>query len=323
MSRRVLKTQQKRALKEESETVREVGFSKDNSLIPPYTNGSLPPQDVLKLYKDSFDLLLGEMELLEMLIQTVKGDLYNRDYIQAFSDDDRRSAYCCRWSPSRSLCYQSIFSCLDEIKELFVEDEVNVLSIGGGAGAELVAVSSLFIKSRVDNNLKNKLNLKLIDIANWENIVNRIRTTMHKTWIPSEVSNLNIDFINSDILSITDTNIYKDMSLITLLFTTNELFHENRSKAVQFLQNMTNSCSKGCYLLILESAGSYSHIEIGSKKFPIQFLVDTILLGKDKESGSWALVNESDSCWYRVDTRFKYDLKLENMRFFFRLYRKK
>lgn len=74
-----------------------------------------------------------------------------------------------------------------------------------------------------------------------------------------------------------------------------------------------------------ESAGSYSHITVGSKKFPVQFLIDTILAGKPTSGdGAWEIIEQEESCWYRINANeVDYPIKLENMRFFYRLYRKK
>jgi len=293
--------------------------------IPSSNAGALPPNDVLKLYQDSFKFLLNSPNL-ESFIQVVKGDLYNRDYIKAFGDDDRRMAYCARWTPSRSLCYSSLFSFLDEVKEIITEQDSKILCIGGGAGGELVSLCSVFAQSRdfLDKEkYKSKLDIKLIDIADWSMIVGKLTSEIKKSWLYTEPDNLNVDFLNEDVLNIEPSSLeLESLDLITLLFTTNELFAEEKAKSIRFFQTLNQNCQSGCYLLICESAGSFSHITVGTKKFPIQFLIDTILLGKDGK-GDWELAKQTDSCWYRCEKDFDYPLKLENMRFFFRLYRKK
>jgi 25S rRNA (uracil2843-N3)-methyltransferase len=50
--------------------------------------------------------------------------------------------------------------------------------------------------------------------------------------------------------------------------------------------------------------------------FPVQFLIHHSLTS----GGEWKLIDSDDSRWYRVDPDLRYSLKLENMRFFFRLY---
>ncbi|CDO92926.1 unnamed protein product [Kluyveromyces dobzhanskii CBS 2104] len=212
---------------------------------------------------------------------------------------------------------------------------MNVLCIGGGAGGELVSFASIFAPSRdynsqyaTDKREKkfSSLNIQVVDIADWSDIVGRIDHTIKSKWLRSQSENFSINFKHADILSMTTSQLNLDkVNLISLLFTTNELFMEDKAKSIRFLQQLNKNCASGTYLLIVESAGSFSHIEVGSKKFPIQFLIDTILQGKrgDEENGCWDLVDMEDSIWYRCDEKFDYKLKLENMRFFYRLYRKK
>ncbi|KAH3688538.1 hypothetical protein WICPIJ_000459 [Wickerhamomyces pijperi] len=305
-------------------------ISETPNTIPSITKHSLPPRDILKLFYDSFHLLFDSPDL-EKFIQSVKTELYNREYLAAFDNDDKRMAYCCRWSPSRALAYTSLFGSLIEVRELIQSQEANVLLIGGGAGAELAAVCSVLTKAIVDNDASEDLdfNIDLFDIADWSRITNKLSSEIRKTWFNNKYQDeIKINFKNHDILNhSTDFSTY---NFISLLFTTNELFKEDKKKSLQFFQQLNQTCEPGTLLLITESAGSYSHIEIGTKKFPIQFLIDTILLGKhyqkNPDDGDWELVRQTDSCWYRVGNdpnEYSYPLKLENMRFFFRLYRKK
>lgn len=326
----------------------------------------VPPQDILDLFKVSFsDELYGDELNLHSQIQSVKADLYERKYVEAFNSDEKRVAYCCRWSPSRAIAYTSLFAQLNEVKRIIEckrseenvdedDDEedsleksvsklnietnsTNVLCIGGGAGGELVAIASIFAPSRDYNSkfassqsksktIKAELNLQLVDISDWSNIVERLESSIKSKWLRSEADCLNVTFKKADILSLSPKELnLKNLDLITLLFTTNELFMENKSQSIRFLQSLNAHCTSNTYLLIVESAGSFSHIEVGSKKFPIQFLIDTILQGKrgEESRGSWEVVSMEDTIWYRCAETFDYKLKLENMRFFYRLYRKK
>ncbi|KAK7207876.1 hypothetical protein BZA70DRAFT_272413 [Myxozyma melibiosi] len=123
--------------------------------------------------------------------------------------------------------------------------------------------------------------------------------------------------------------------LITVLFTANELFVESKPRTISFLRHLCDRCKPGTILLILESAGSYSHISIGSKTFPVQFLLDHTLVDPSPSPSSsssssssapsdrWEKLIEDDSVWFRLDEKqLRYPLQLENMRFFIRLYKK-
>ena len=338
--------------------------SSQQHLIPTNNPHALPPQYIIDLFKHVFHSeLYGEetakttntapsttltssqgnnFETLTAQIQEVKSYLYNRDYIEAFSTETRRTAYCIRWSPSRAICYSALLAYLDEIVSLFADNskgDLNVLCVGGGAGAELVAFASLFAVYTVSNSSKYKkaglsgsaqlsLNVKLVDIADWGNVVNRLVGKVKEHWLNNELgSRFGVDFLHGDVLKLSETELeLQNLNLITMLFTTNELFQEDKLGGVKFLQRLNKYCQAGCLLLIVESAGSYSHITIGSKKFPVQFLIDTTLCGRrDAEdgTGAWELLGSDDSTWYRYDKDLDYPIQLENMRFFYRLYRKK
>ncbi|CAI4046228.1 hypothetical protein N7582_003760 [Saccharomyces uvarum] len=320
--------------------------------LPVHNEATLPPQEIIDLFKITFLEQLypkdqdDEKTPLSEQIQAVKADLYNRDYSAAFSNDLKRMAYCCRWSPSRATSYASVFAHFPEVLKIIrcetESQDSNVLCVGGGAGSELVALASIFTLSRdfsskfasalkINNEEKKepgKLNIELVDIADWSTIIGKLTTTIKSKWLYDgrEAEAFNVNFVNRDCLQMTqpqDIKMYQSLNLITLLFTTNELFTQKKVESIKFLQRLNENCTPGCHLLILESAGSYSHITINNKKFPIQFLIDTILVGnrKDKRATSpWSLVSENDSIWYRMDPKLDYSIQLENMRFFYRLY---
>ncbi|KAL1969470.1 hypothetical protein VTN77DRAFT_8908 [Rasamsonia byssochlamydoides] len=99
-----------------------------------------------------------EKELdIKSLIQTIKAHLYHRDFDSAFADadEDLLRAYALRWSAARALGYAGILKTVlrdgvflrrrddnDECDD--VKDTVHVLCIGGGAGAEIVALAGMW-----------------------------------------------------------------------------------------------------------------------------------------------------------------------------------
>lgn len=332
MSRRIARSQARKlnhpVVEQEEEEVYngklEETVSK-NSSIPFASKYSFTPSKIIYLFEETFHGILLSPSLQEH-IQIVKGNLYNRDYITAFENDDKRFAYASRWSPARALSYSSLFGSLLSIRDLLQDpdSEKNVLCVGGGASSELVGLAAVFCELKGNcPTSDSKLNLSIIDIADWSTVVNSISRYIKSKWL-YDGTKFDTQFILDDILSLSSEIDYSKLDLVTLLFTTNELFCEKRTETIKFLQKLNSECKKGSYLLIAESAGSYSHITIGTKKFPVQFLIDTVLSGKPGENnGSWEIIDESESCWYRVDQReIKYNMKLENMRFFYRLYRK-
>ncbi|EGW34449.1 uncharacterized protein SPAPADRAFT_49492 [Spathaspora passalidarum NRRL Y-27907] len=295
--------------------------------IPFTTNDCMEPRKIIDLFEVRFQSILDSPELLEH-IQVVKGHLYNRDYLAAFDDDNKRFAYAARWTPARALAYTSLFASLDPVRDLLKDPESkkSVLCVGGGASSELVALGAVYCRLKeYCSGSASELNIQLIDIANWKTVVESLTSYMKENWI-YRPEKLTANFICDDVLTVSKESLtLETLDLVTLLFTTNELFAEKRKETIRFLQNLNKYCKPGCLLLIAESAGSYSHITIGERRFPIQFLIDTILVGKSGEdNGAWETIQKSESCWYRIESKqVDYPMKLENMRFFYRLYRKK
>lgn len=297
-----------------------------NDIIPFHSKHSLVPTKVIDLFLENFKYILSSENLQEM-IQLVKSELFKREYLSAFDSDDKRFAYVARWTPARALAYSSLFASLEPVRRLFEDTEKasHVLCVGGGAASELVALASVFcsLKQPCGDSPSN-LMVDVIDIADWSTIVNNLSAYIKSHWL-YDGSKFNANFVLGDILTKSPTDLQlSSLDLITLLFTTNELFCEHRTETIKFLQALNANCQKGALLLITESAGSYSNITVGLKQFPVQFLIDTILVGKPgAENGEWTILDQSDSCWYRINEReVNYPVKLENMRFFYRLYQK-
>ncbi|KAG7806814.1 hypothetical protein KL921_004608 [Ogataea angusta] len=236
----------------------------------------------------------------EAVVQQVKGDLFNRNYMEAFSTEDKRQAYAARWSSSRT-------------------------------GAELVALGSVFgrlLETLPISSTARSWHVTAVDISDWSSVVRKIAAYVTDQWVrPRLVSaqhSLALEFVLEDVLQLPAnvTHRLHAADLITCCFTTNELFAENKTQAIALL-NRLSECRAGTLFLVLESAGSYSHITVGSKRFPVYFLVDTVLCGPPGRARDWELVSSSDSEWYRVPGGVEYPLKLENMRFFYRLYRRR
>jgi 25S rRNA (uracil2843-N3)-methyltransferase len=291
---------------------------------------------------------------LKNVIQEVKGHLYNRDFITAFLSPTYLQAYALRWSAGRALAYAHIFSELEVVRKwqesTSVAAEVHmpsadvrdraysIICIGGGAGAELVALASTL------TTLPNtRIEATAIDIANWSDILTKLEGSMKRplplskyasesaraantTFIES--SQLDAKFVQQDILACKDEElrgIWRGVSLCTIMFTLNELFTSSIAKTTALLLKMTGMMQEGSFLLVVDSPGSYSEIKLGkdgrTKRYPMKWLMDHALLevaGKDK----WEKIMDDDSRWFRLPSELKYPIDLENMRYQIHLYRR-
>jgi 25S rRNA (uracil2843-N3)-methyltransferase len=303
-------------------------------------------QAVVDLFTNAFSPLLTSESLKER-IQAVKTHLYNRDYLAAFGELDNLQAYVVRWSPARALCYRWVFmeGACDEITRVFEfggrknKKVKNVVSLGAGAGGELVGMIAAVeeinreqdLKEGATDEDKSQLCLKAVDIAGWGPICDRILKTSKETLMSKEsIVNVKCEFLQHDVLAsdFPADVITHETDLITLLFTTNELYTQSIPKTTAFFGSLRDRTAPGCILLVLESAGSYSTVKLGEdKEYPMGWLLDYTIIGKDEEaaaarSNGWKLLKKEDSKWYRVPVGLKYQLELENMRFLLRVYQR-
>ncbi|KAK3955326.1 hypothetical protein QBC32DRAFT_333649 [Pseudoneurospora amorphoporcata] len=130
--------------------------------------------------------------------------------------------------------------------------------------------------------------------------------------------------------------------LATLLFTLNELFTcSGIGLTTKFLLDLTASLSVGSLLLVVDSPGSYSETAVGkdkdaSKKYPMAWLLDRVLLAADPKTGKatavvegrkWKKLETRKSSWFRLaegrggEPGLDYPIGLENMRYQLHLYR--
>ncbi|KAK9374677.1 uncharacterized protein V1513DRAFT_444832 [Lipomyces chichibuensis] len=315
-------------------------------------------QSILSLLRRAFSAVYSDPETLADTIQSVKAHLYARDYAAAFESPDYLLAYAVRWSSSRALAYLHVLGDLcPHISEILTSTskkpnnkKKNILCIGGGAGGEVLALATL----ANDLGAKN-VNILAIDIAHWDDVFLSLRDGIRRGlgWDKKEESDdiakdsIQLNFSQMDILDVpcylegdgaavlasdgdalepaggncsSDDRVdFGSLDIITIMFTTNELFAQSKPKTLTLFRYITDNCRPGTLLVLLESAGSYSHIQIGSKTFPVQFLLDHIMVD---DGAGWEKVVHDDAAWFRIQKDLKYPLELENMRFFLRLYRR-
>ncbi|KAK1146529.1 hypothetical protein N8T08_002959 [Aspergillus melleus] len=163
---------------------------------------------------------------IKSLIQTIKSHLYNRDFDSAFTDasGDLLRAYALRWSTSRALGYAGLFKALfKDVLRLPAGGDADadadaatshvthphVVCIGGGAGAEIVALAAIW-RDLIDEHAgktslvdgvaaaslddapstspssssstpaasRPALTVTAVDIADWSTVVDRLASTI-------------------------------------------------------------------------------------------------------------------------------------------------
>lgn len=319
-------------------------------------------QLLLNIFKDSFAERFEQD--IKPLLQEVKGHLYNRDFVTAFGKDEYLETYAARWSASRALGYADLFWDLREhlwTKNVELEDggvesslkkTGKIICLGGGAGAEVVAlagVQKMFSREHAEEGAVTlpRMDIEAIDVADWKVVVGQL--SKHITEAPPlskyasasvkatnaaliDPESINVSFQKHDVLKMDQTALSDTLdnaTVVALLFTLNELYSTSVALTQKFLLNLTAGLSTGAMLLVVDSPGSYSTVMLNGteKKYPMQWLLDHTLLNeggssaKDKDV-KWEKIHEDQSRWFRLDANLRYPIELENMRMQLHLYRR-
>ena len=294
-------------------------------------------QIVLDHFRQAF--VFESTDALKAVVQQVKGHLYNRDFSAAFGRQAYLEAYAFRWSATRALAYADIFS-QPELRLILqkpahgIQSASRVVCIGGGAGAEVVALAAALHDPPVE--------VTALDIADWQAVFAKLNNCLTMPLSLSKYASedirmaksslvdsnqFHLKFIQQDILDCKDEAL-KDLmtgaGLCTIMFTLNELFTSSISKTTAFLLRLTDAMEPGSSLLVVDSPGSYSEVSMGkdgeTKQYPMKWLLNHALL--NVTGGKWEKVIEDDSRWFRVDAKLKYGIDLENIRYQIHLYKR-
>jgi 25S rRNA (uracil2843-N3)-methyltransferase len=204
-------------------------------------------------------------------------------------------------------------------------------------------LASLSLESK-----KAEIDLLLVDTAAWGDAVTKLH---HELTVPPPLSkyasssakeansallgtgSITAHFCVQDILELSQNQISEMVgqtpTLVTLLFTLNELYTTSIGKTTTFLLNLTTAVSPGTLLLVVDSPGSYSETTIGTeaRKYPMLWLLNHTLLETQKSGGketiaNWTKVVSDESQWFRLHESLRYPINLENMRYQLHLYRR-
>ena len=199
--------------------------------------------------------------------------------------------------------------------------------------------------------------VNVIDIADWSKVLQRLemdsRNSAGLCMIASSIEDglpkLNLDLrklkISStkcDLLQMPAEELAPllcSSQLVTLMFTLNELYTTSMAKTTNLLLTLTYLMSPATLLLVVDSPGSYSTVDIGKssttkrpaqKKYPMQWLLDHTLLDASSVGSSknaeqkrqWEKVDMAETKWFRLPKGLRYPLELEDMRYQYHLYRR-
>lgn len=342
----------------------------------------------------NFDLLLQQKLLtcfttafpsrfddaLQADVQKVKGHLYERDFEKAFGDEEGLEAYTVRWSAGRALAYLHLFTSIPCVRACLLQRNENgdggnerrkVLCLGGGAGAEVVALAGWLHelndrpraqgKDGGEENESARMEVLALDVASWSSVLQKLNNSLIN---PPPLSpyagaavkaanrplvspdDFSVEFQQRDVLEMENEalkGMCRDVGLVTLMFTLNELYTTSISRTTKKLLDLTSVTATGAVLLVVDSPGNYSIVGLNKaggddkdeegrrreKKYPMQWLLDhTLLEAASQENGDgegeqrWEKVHEEESRWLRLGAALKHPIALEDMRMQVHVYRR-
>ena len=228
-----------------------------------------------------------------------------------------------------------------------VELPLNAICIGGGAGAEVVAMAGWMSVNTAVLGRLGRVDAAFLDVAAWDAVSMDLHQAIvtppelskyasaaaketNGAWLQPEV--YKAVFRQLDALEMSEErtgDVFAGADLVTLMFTLNELYAASAPKTQQLLSRLTSTLRPGAHLLVVDSPGSYSTVSINGaeKKYPMQWLLDYTLIGSGKQakamrSVKWQKLVSDDSRWFRMPEGRKYPIELENMRYQIHLYRR-
>ncbi|KAK4063270.1 uncharacterized protein Triagg1_9536 [Trichoderma aggressivum f. europaeum] len=220
-------------------------------------------QRILKLFSDAFNPVLSYDDFTARL-QSIKQALFNREFDAAFGTEENLQAYAARWSPTRALCYSSIFQTIaHHFDEMALSspppannnddgnspEPANIKTLGsnprksikmlciGGCAAEQIAFASLLHQTDSSGHLT------LLDAAPWTRVVALLQNHITSPPLLSKYASAAIKAANTPLLEQTQLEttfsqcdilaldkealsslLGRDPLAVTLMFTLNELY---------------------------------------------------------------------------------------------------
>lgn len=195
------------------------------------------------------------------------------------------------------------------------------------------------------------LDLKLVDAADWSSVVSTLETSLSTPPTLSKYASVtaranNAALLTSGAVKTTfhhtgvfelSTHFIHDMIgsnpvLVTLFLTLNDFYTTSIPKTTAFLRKLEASMSKDSLLLVVDNIGaSASSTTVNgpnsdaSQSYPMDWLLDRVLLGKPQEDDSeddearpkprWEKVVQEPTRLHKLEEKLRYPGSLENIKF--------
>ncbi|KAJ9127186.1 hypothetical protein QFC24_001423 [Naganishia onofrii] len=191
------------------------------------------------------------------------------------------------------------------------------------------------------------LDIHLLDIGPYGELINSFQETCLSVLPGLSNHATNAIFHQIDILAPECTPLFENLltrstsqpPIITLLFTMTELFIQSRPRTIAFLRMLSRYAPRGTLFLVVDSANEEaSAVTVGKegRSWSLGMVMDGILCTPPpvattgsgepapKAKALWRKMESEDSKWYRLREGLQehYPIKMENTRYWLRLYRR-
>jgi 25S rRNA (uracil2843-N3)-methyltransferase len=310
---------------------------------------SLPTTfDILALIRHSLAPTITSPDF-KATVQKIKGLLFAKKWLEAFGDESLLEAYAGRWVPSRVLCFRELLAESAELRKVLVghdsdegsgsegagSSKARTISLGGGAGSEYLAIASLIHGRRLLDKRNDtppsqrEISWEGVDFGPWAGVLDKFSSASKSLWhldLPAPCHQM--DLLNPASPDPLLPLIGGETRLVTLIFTICELMSQSRPGTIRLIRDLTTNLQSGGLLLVADSASDIAEFEIGTsgRKWPVYMVLDAMLLGAKDEEGraQWTKIESEDSRWFRLPEGVadNWPVKLENTRYWYRLYRR-
>ncbi|KAK5671704.1 hypothetical protein QVD99_001543 [Batrachochytrium dendrobatidis] len=288
----------------------------------------VPQQALLGVIQHAFSAIFADPQF-PVHVRTIKDLFLERDFVGIFTDPILLPVYAAEYIPCRALCYRDIFLRIDEIRTCLHEGG-QILCLGAGNGSELLGIGSALHGMQPISSLT----VHLQDLSSYGSVIQRISESMHALLdigAPAlEVTESTGNLLELDDLKATVIPVACNAKLITAMFILNELLSNSKRGFVTLISQLIEHMPSGGYLLVVDSAGSFSEVKLGSNASsnpdnqssePQQRIYMAFKL-LDAIHALQTCVSY-DSVWYRCSPHLSFPSKLNSMRYYLRLYQKR
>lgn len=277
---------------------------------------------VLKIIKESL-FAKYDTEREENNRKLIKTLFKRRDFQTLFKDESLLYTYALEYLGGRSLCYRRV--CLEMIP--VGRDIRRIVCLGAGNGAELMGLSPILLRSNSSSLVEEKIKITIHDLSLYGDVLDKLWNGLAMDCRPNQ---LELEKITCDLLdtkNIASSGLLAALSaahLITANFLLNEIMTASKTAFVGLITTLVKAMKKGSYLLVLDPASDFSEIALEKNSNAVTASATYMLFHLLDAIQAFERVEYTDSCWYRFnpDLQDEFPIKLQNMRYYLRLYKK-